>query len=152
MNNTEQKITEELKLMSHSIGVISTVNTKNKPESAAVYYICDDALNLFFVTRSGTRKYQNITKNPSVSFVISSEHPPKTIQIEGSATEVVDAQEQLQYFDKLVAKASESNMMPPVSQMVTGEVVFMKISTTWARFGNFEVMKEGDKFVETTLI
>src|SRR6185369_17444650 len=100
-------------------------------------------------TRSGSRKYKNILKNPHVAFVITSEHPPKTIQLEGIASEVTDATEQTNYFTQLVAKASESTIMPPVSQLVDGEMVFMKIATNWARFGSFEVLKEGDKFIET---
>lgn len=146
--NVEKTLLEEIDKMNQPLGVVSTVSDGGKPESASLYYIKDDALNIFFVTRSGSRKYKNILKNPNVSFVITSEHPPKTVQLEGTAREVIDAHEQVEFFDKLVAKASESNLMPPVSQMVEGEMVFMKITTSWARFGNFEIMKEGDKFVE----
>ena len=147
--NIEDTITQELQSINQPLGVISTVNESGKPESASVYYICDKALNIFFVTRSESRKYKNLQKNLNASFVITSEHPPKTIQLEGTASEVTDPEEQLTYFDKLVAKASESNLMPPVTQTVAGEMVFMKLSTTWARLGNFEVMKEGEKFIET---
>ncbi len=146
--NTEEKIAQELESMNQPLGVISTVNEFGKPQSAAVYYICDNALNIFFVTRSESRKYKNLQKNPHASFVVTTEHPPKTIQAEGTVAEVTDPHEQINYFDKLVAKATESNLMPPVSQLVTGEMVFMKISTNWVRFGNFEIMKEGDKFIE----
>ena len=149
--NTITTIAGELASINQPLGVISTNNKDGNPQSASVYYISDENLNIFFVTRSESRKYKNIQNNPHVSFTVTSEHPPKTIQLEGTAAEVVDAIEQTNYFDKLVAKATESNFMPPVSQMVTGEMVFMKITTTWARCGNFEVMKEGEKFIETSL-
>lgn len=149
--NIEDTIHSELEGMNQPLGVISTINEAGKPQSASVYYIVDKALNIFFVTRSESRKYKNIQHDSNVSFVVTSEHPPKTIQLEGTAAEVVDANEQLTYFDKLVAKATEHTFMPPVSQMVTGEMVFMKITTSWARMGDFEVMKEGDKFVETKI-
>jgi nitroimidazol reductase NimA-like FMN-containing flavoprotein (pyridoxamine 5'-phosphate oxidase superfamily) len=149
--NTKDKIVEQLKSINGLLGVISTINEQNKPESASIYYISDNDLNIYFVTRSGSRKYKNLMKNPNASFVITLEHPPKTIQIEGIANEVTDANEQINYFQKLIAKASESTTMPPVSQMVDGEMVFMKISTNWARLGNFEVLKEGEKFIETNL-
>ena len=151
--NTEQKISHELKSISQPLGVIGTVNedAQPKPQSATVYYVCNDALDIFFVTRSESRKYKNIKKNPNVSFVITNEHPPKTIQFEGTASEVVDPDEQIKYYNMLTARATESNPMPPVAQIVTGELVFLKITVMWARFGDFEIMKEGDKFIETNL-
>ena len=149
--NTEEKISHEIQAIDYPLGTISTINEKGTPESASLYYIADEHLNIYFVTRSESRKHKNIQKNPAVAFVITSIHPPKTIQLEGVAAEALDPQDEINYFDKLVAKATENTIMPPVSQLVTGEMVFMKISTTWARFGNFEVFKEGDKFTETPL-
>lgn len=151
--NIEQKIAEELKATTQTLGVISTVNEDAgpKPQSATVYYVCNDALDIFFVTRSSSRKYKNIQTNPQVSFVITNEHPPKTMQFEGTASEVTDPEEQIKYYDMLMARATSSNPMPPVTQIATGELVFLKITTMWARFGDFEVMKEGNKFIETAL-
>lgn len=151
--NTEQKIAEELKSITQTLGVISTVNedAKAKPQSATVYYVCNDALDIFFVTRSSSRKYKNILVNSNVSFVVTNEHPPKTIQLEGTASEVTDPEEQIKYYDMLMARATANSPMPPVTQIASGELVFLKMTTTWARFGDFEVMKEGDKFIETNL-
>lgn len=149
--NTKTTIVEELSSIDQPLGVISTINEQGNPQSASVYYVSGENLNIFFVTRSQSRKYKNIQKNSHVAFTITREHPPTTIQLEGTVAEVIDAIEQNDHFQKLVARATESNFMPPVSQMVTGEMAFMKITTTWARCGNFEVMKEGEKFIETSL-
>lgn len=148
--NPKETIIAELQSINQSMGVIGTVSENNTSETATMYYIYDDNLTIYFVTRSGSRKYNNILKNPHVSFVVSSEHPPKTIQLEGVASEVLDPNEQVDYFNKLTAKIAESSAIPPVEQMVAGEMVFMKMTTTWARLGNFIVMKEGDKFIEIT--
>ena len=148
--NPKETIIAELQSINQYTGVIGTVSENSTPETSTMYYIQDNDLNIYFVTRSGSRKYKNITKNPHVSFVISSEHPPKTIQLEGVAGEVLDPNEQVDYFNKLIAKITESSAMPPVEQIVAGEMVFMKMTTTWARLGNFIVMKEGDKFIEIT--
>ncbi len=148
---SQYKVLQALKSINQPLGVISTVNPLNKPESSTVYYMSNDALDIYFITRSESRKYKNIQKNPNVSFVISNEYPPQTIQLEGSASEVTDPDEQLKYYDLLSARAKEKSSMPPFEQIVTGELVFMKITVLWARFGNFEIMKEGDKFVETAL-
>jgi general stress protein 26 len=150
--NIEDKISEEIASMNQPLGVISTVSAEGKPEAASMYYISDRALNIYFITRSASRKFQNLKNNTQAAFVISSEHPPKTIQLEGAVAEVVDPDEQLTYYQKLSAQAANSMEMPPVDQMVAGEMVLMKMSTNWARFGSFEVMKEGEKFVEAKLV
>ena len=148
---TRVKILEILTGLNQPIGVISTVNTSNKPESASIYYVNDDNLNIYFITRAESRKFKNIGTNPNVSFVITGENEPYTIQLEGKASIVTDPKQENEFFTKLVSLASKYMVMPPVSQMNNGEIIFMRISTEWVRFGNFEVLKEGDKFIETTL-
>lgn len=144
----KNKIIEELSRINQSLGVISTVNAKGTPESTSVFFIHDEGLTIYFLARKGSRKYQNIKDNPHVSFVITTETMSHTLQLEGLASEVIDPKEEITYFSKLVSLASEHMIMPPVSQTVDGEMAFMKLTTTWARFGNFEVMKEGDKYTE----
>ena len=149
MMDTQHKIIEGLNLLNQSLGVISTVNDKGTPESTSIFFIHDEGLTLYFLARKGSRKYKNISKNPHVSFVVTSQAMSQTLQLEGLASEVTDTKEEIAYFSKLVALTSEQMIMPPVSQSVGGEMAFMKITTTWARFGNFEVMKEGNKYIES---
>lgn len=149
--NIEKQILAELHSFNQPLGVISTVNDKGNPESASIYYVYDDALNFYFITRKESRKYRNIEKNKNVAFVITIEHPLNTIQLEGKASTVTEAHEESEHFTKLVALASNYLAMPPVSQIPAGEIVFMKIATSWVRFGNFEVMKEENKFIEVNL-
>lgn len=148
----EDKIFNDLTVMNQNIGIISTMGGYGQPQAAAMYFIFDSALNIYFITRESSRKYRNIKKNPRVAFVVSTENPPKTIQFEGEAQEVTDPHETTEYFSRLVTLASEKSVIPPVSQMEDGRMVFMKIVTDWARSGNFETLKEGDKFVEAALL
>lgn len=148
----ENKIFNDLTAMNQRVGVVSTMGGFGQPQAASMYYIFDSALNVYFITRESSRKYKNIKRNPRVAFVVSSENPPLTVQLEGEAQEVTDPHEENEYFMKLVALASEQNVMPPVSQMDDGRMIFMKIATDWARSGNFETLKEGDKFVEAALL
>lgn len=149
--NIEEKLLQELESMNQPLGVVSTVNEHASPESASLYYVHDSSFNLFFITRKGSRKYQNIEKNPNVSFVITSENSPLTIQLEGTAGLVTEAKEESEYFPKLVALASAHTAIPPVSQINGSEMVFVKITPRWIRSGNFEVMRGGDKLTEVSL-
>lgn len=148
----EDKIFNDLTAMGQNVGVLGTMGGYGQPQVVSLYYIFDSALNIYFITRESSRKYKNIKRNPRVAFVVSSETPPQTVQMEGEAHEVTDVHEENDYFTKLVALASEKNVMPPVSQMEDGRMVFMKIAVDWARSGNFETLKEGDKFVEASLL
>lgn len=149
----EDAIFEELTAINRPYGTISTVSEENTPESATVYFVHNQTLDIFFITRKKSRKYKNIMHNPHVAFVVTCEHPPKTIQLEGTASVVTDPHEQMDHFTELVKRSSERNPVPPVAQLVeSGEMVFMKITTTWARFGKFEAMKEGGKFIEARMV
>lgn len=136
--------------MNQSLGTISTISSNIKPEAASIYFVFDKNLNIFFITRKESRKYKNILNNNRASFVITTEKPPKTVQLEG-VVEETSTKEQGTHFSNLIATASRHNFMPPVSQLNDSEMVFMKIKTTWARMGDFEVLKEGDKFIEVDL-
>ena len=133
------------------LGVVSTVNEENKPESAFVYYAFDENLNIYFATREVSRKYKNILQNKNVSFVIATENPPQTLQLEGIASVHNDAGEQKHLFQELVGLASTKHFSAPISQQPTGGLQFIKISPSWIRFGNFEVRKHGDTFEEVEL-
>ena len=130
---------------------VSTVTEDCKPESAFVYYAFDENLNIYFITRAGSRKYKNGIKNPNVSFVAFTENPPKTLQLEGTLSVVMDPKDQIKLFPELVTLATERNLVPPISQMDTSEVMFMKITPNWVRFGNFELGRDDGMFHEIKL-
>ncbi len=151
MNTSIEQIASTAKLLGKKLGVVSTVSVGGAPESAFVYFIIDDALNVYFATRAGSRKYKNLMQNPRAAFVIASEHPPQTIQIEGDATVVTDANEQQTLLPDLIKMLSEGGYVRPMNHMMDSELVFMKISPTWARFGDFEVVREEGAFREVSV-
>ncbi len=142
MNNSIDNIVSAAKLLGKNLGVVSTVSADGKPESAFVYFIIDDTLNVYFATRAASRKYKNLMVNPHAAFVIASEHPPQTIQIEWAAAVVTDSEEQRTLFPELISILSEGGYVRPLNHMMDSELMFMKITTSWARFGDFEVVRE----------
>lgn len=68
----------------HKFVVLSTVSEDNKPESAVVGIAVTKDLKIFFDTVCTSRKYQNLLKNPSVSFVIGWDNA-QTVQYKGIA-------------------------------------------------------------------
>lgn len=147
----EDVIYKELSSANQPLGVVSTINEDGSPASASVYYLYDKALSFYCITREGSRKYKNLKRDHRVSFVVTSEKPPKTIQCEGVAHEVTKPYEENEYFTDLVSLASKHTLLPPVSQIGGSKMVFLKITPSWIRVGNFEVMREGDTFREIKL-
>ncbi len=148
MNNPIEKIKNGLAAIGQKVGVVSTVSSEGMPESAVVYFSSDENLNMYFTTRSDSRKYKNITANPHVAFVIYSENPPETIQIEGIASAITDPYEQTVLFSSLVDLATKDDSVPPVDQISESEIMFIKISTTWARLGDFEIERKEELFTQ----
>jgi uncharacterized pyridoxamine 5'-phosphate oxidase family protein len=151
MTVTTENIYKELQTFNQPLGVLATVGVNGQPHATSVFYLADEHLNIYFLVREGSKKYQNIIAREYVAFVVTEINPPKTIQFEGSAHIVTDSHEENEYFTQLVARATSETAIPPVAQMEGSKMLFVKITPSWVRVGNFEVMREGDTFKEVRL-
>jgi uncharacterized pyridoxamine 5'-phosphate oxidase family protein len=136
------KILKLLNNDAQKIGVISTLGENGQPQSAAVYYTFDDKLNIYFVTRANSRKYKNAILNKKGAFAIVNQDLSMTLQIEGALDIASKIEEQEALFPKLVMIVTEKNAIPPVSKMDSSEMIFMKLTPTWARIGDFSGGKD----------
>lgn len=88
METRKSKISKIIKFMeSQDYAVVSTINAKNKPESAVVAFSMPKALEVVFGTFNDTRKYKNLKRNPRIALVIGFKGKI-TIQYEGLAKEI----------------------------------------------------------------
>src|SRR5688572_26286099 len=91
-------------LEKQNLGVVATIDAKRKmPESAVVAFAHTQELELIFGTSNKTRKYTNIKTNPNVSYVIGWDSAIGTLQYEGVAKEVEQA-DVTTYRELLIAK------------------------------------------------
>jgi hypothetical protein len=67
-------------------GVVSSIATNRAPQSALVVIAVTPELEIVFDTLNSTRKYKNLIKRPSCSFVVGW-GGEKTVQYEGVAAE-----------------------------------------------------------------
>ncbi len=114
------------------LGVVSTVNPENKPESAVVGIAVSENLEIVFDTIKASRKYQNILTNPQVALTIGWDEEI-TVQFEGRA-EVLD-------------DGSEANKLREIYYKVYPDgreraatwpgLVHVKVSPQWIRYSNF---------------
>ncbi|MEO5646468.1 MAG: pyridoxamine 5'-phosphate oxidase family protein [Candidatus Paceibacterota bacterium] len=150
MNNSIEALTAAVKNFNTHLGIISTVNTTGHPESAVVYFSHDDSLNIFFTTRKNSRKYKNLVQTPTVAFVVYDETTYQTVQIEGVASTISDPTEQTRLFATVVEYATKNDAVPPIDKIGDSEIMFIKITTSWARLGNFELSQKDGIFKEVS--
>jgi general stress protein 26 len=131
-------------LQSHAVGILSTATTAGIPSASPIYFIVDEDLNFFFVTKSDTKKAQNVKENKNVALTIVDSGIPLTIQSSGTVEEVQDPQ--------MYAKLAEANAKekggfswpPPLSKLESeGFLLLYKFQPSWLRVGDFSESKEG---------
>jgi len=140
-------------LQSNQAGVLSTVSPEGKPHGSVIYYVADDAFNIYFLTKINSRKYRAMQAQPAVAFTIGRLDKPQTLQIEGIAEELRSTEEQAAHVPDLLHKLTETNQRAiPIAKM-DAEVVVMWIQPKWVRWGDFTVPALGNDqlFTEISL-
>ena len=125
-------------LVGNETGVLATLSDEGTPRARLVYYTCDDAFNVYFITLAKTRKAGDIQKNPHVAFVVSQTDAPHTIQIEGTATDLTDSAVVdpllIDFVHKLM---SHTKYGIPLMHFDASVIKFYRITPTWVRWGDF---------------
>ncbi len=123
-------------LNQNRLGVIAT-HGQSGLESAAVYYGAADDFSIYLNTHTASRKFKNIEKNPNVSFVVFQQNPAMTLQLEGTAEKITEISKITEIYDTLLRRTLAEGTIPPIHQIQAGETALVKITPTWARFGDF---------------
>ena len=124
-----------------NIGVLSTIMSDGSPYSAVVYFVADHNLNFYFLSKSDTKKAENLQKNNNASFTTLDLTSMITIQSTGTVEKVTDP-EQHTYMIKSIgeANARKNNPQwpPPISKLQsTGDNIVYKYTPNWLRVGDY---------------
>lgn len=137
------------------MGVLSTVSAEGEPWGAAIYFVVDDNFTFYFVTRVGTRKYQNLESRPVASLTIADGETQTTVQAYGNI-EKVPVQEYMDtIFDKLagIKPADDSDWHPPLTKVHEGNYMPLKLTPSKLQFADFKQHKPDmtADFIETII-
>lgn len=123
-------------IQSNIVAVLSTVSPKGLPMSATVYYFADEKCNFYFMTKTFSRKYENLKHNPNVALVIGTENKPVTVQVQGIAEQIIDPQELNERFEQIKQRFFRNDYVAPLFQMVPekNEIVIYKLTPSWIRY------------------
>jgi uncharacterized pyridoxamine 5'-phosphate oxidase family protein len=74
----------------HARAVIATVDGEGQPSTSVIFYVIDKHNELHFVTKSQTKKYENIKQNNKASITIVDVEKPIAVNMNGVVVEVQD--------------------------------------------------------------
>ena len=114
------------------LGVVSTVNSNGKPESAVVGIAVSESLDIIFDTVKASRKYENILDNADIALVIGWDNEI-TVQYEGTAEVLGDGDEAQQlreiYYEIYPDGRERAATWPGL--------VHIKVTPNWIRYSDF---------------
>lgn len=122
-------------LRENPVGVLSSVTPDGNPHGAVVYFRVDKDFTISILTKTGTRKYDNIKHNNHTMLTVFEPETQATVQVTGLAEEVLDNYEVNGIAGTILGismKTSESGT-PPISKLDAGMYTAFKITPLQAR-------------------
>jgi uncharacterized protein YhbP (UPF0306 family) len=128
------------------VGVLATIDPNNEPHGAVIYHIIDKDFNVSFLTKTGTKKYDNLVRNNHVVLVVYEPASQTVAQVIGKAVEITDG-----YSINAVAAAvftsslrASDGSSPPVAKLQAGEYAAFRIEPDQIRMAAYAHPDSGD--------
>lgn len=121
------------------MGILATVKPSGAPHASPIYFIPHASFEMFFVTPSKTKKYENIQANSAVALIIVNENRTETVSIEGKA--VITAEKAENVIGQLARSLNyRENFLTelPLMQFHDQKKVVIKIVPTKVTFRRYE--------------
>jgi uncharacterized pyridoxamine 5'-phosphate oxidase family protein len=133
-------------LRDNPIAVMSSVGPNGYPHGVVIYFSINKQCIVSFLTKAGTKKYENIKHNNRVMLTVFEPKTQTTVQITGQAEEITDSYDVNLVANKTLSaslKTSDSGMPPPV-KLLAGEYVAFNIEPFQIRMAVFARPDPGD--------
>ncbi len=125
-------------LVAHETGVLATLSREGAPSARMVYYTCDDSFNVYFITLANTRKVADLQADSRAAFVVAQSDIPRTLQMEGTITELTDTAKIDPTLSEFVHRLmSHKKYGIPLAHLDASELKFFCFTPTWVRLGDF---------------
>lgn len=127
-------------LETHSVGVLATASLTGVPYATTIYFAIDMDLNIYFMTKEGTAKNENLQQNPLVALAVFHAPSQTTVQIAGAAVRIDDAEQMEKLYSRVLEvtnKTSGAGHRPPLSVLKAGSYVGYCIKPTTLRMAEF---------------
>ncbi len=131
--------------LSH-LAVIGTTSPNNIPHLTTMFYVVDQELNFYFITRSETQKAKNIAIKPYAAIVVSDMNNYITVEAHGRVLAVDDVGKikstvemfnQLYKQEGLIEKDKLFNWPPPIEKIESGEITIFMLKPEHLQYDDY---------------
>lgn len=136
-------------LRRHEVAVIATASPDGNPHAAAINFLVDHGLNVYFVARENSRKFANITRNSQVWIVVSDEDSVSSVEISGQARLIDDSNKEISLLTEFSRLSRNKNPWPmPVMRIHGSEIHLFEVEPQRFTFSDFRPTSrhEGERF------
>lgn len=133
-------------LQKNRIGVLATVDPNGEPHAATIYFTVDSNMNIAFITKTETKKHDNIQHNDHVVLIVFEANTQTTVQVKGMASVVTDPVKEQEIFAEIlkVSMDTSESGIPPISKLRAGEYVVYTIKSKEIRMAVYIRPDPGD--------
>lgn len=127
-------------LHNRKLAVLSTTGQGGRPWGAAVYYVVDEKLHIYFLTHTGSQKYENLKSQGYAAITIADDVTQTTVQAAGKVAVVEIGAEHDKAYRKLalVNPPGQFKWVPPVSKLHNGESILCRLTPDHLQLSIFD--------------
>lgn len=138
----------QLFMMQNRAAVLGTVNNRRVPHVATVYCWVSAKLDVYFVTRTESRKYRNLVARPTVAMTFTDKDNVSCVQLTGQAERVSDIKDEQDILFKLqTLRYQEAQVVSPALQLyerdAASELAVVIVRPTELTFASFMLGADG---------
>lgn len=145
MTERQQRIFDYLN--GNPAGVLATVDPNGEPHATVIYHhIYEDDFSISFLTKRGTKKYDNLIRKNHVVLVVFDMFTQTVAQVFGEAQEVTDPEKINLIFrqtNQASLKTSDGGI-PPIAKLNAGEFAAFMIEPVQIRMACYARPDSGD--------
>lgn len=126
-------------LKQNTTAVLATASKDGEPHAATIYYMIDDDLNFYFITKRDTTKSQNLKSGGRAALAIYEEGTQTTVQAVGKVEEEMDVTKTQKVFSNIlkISMATSESGTPPISKLQAGPYVAYRLTPDSVRMASF---------------
>lgn len=142
----DQEVIDYIK--ANPVMVLSTVDDLGVPHGAAVYAYAKSGKKVYCITKTDTRKFQNLRANPHVAITIVNTAENSSLQATGHAETAQDAAEIEDVMGNMAEiYAQGPDWLPPVTKLRAGPYQVVGITLKDVRLARYLHQHPGSKTI-----
>lgn len=136
-------------LSNHHLGVLSTISADGKPWGAAIYFAVNEHLDVYFLTATNGKKYEDMQRHAAVALTAYDDATQATVQLTGTVERLDIGDEMNDAYAKLagISEPGSHVWAPPVSKLHESELAVMHIVPDHVQLADFKNKTDGEQCI-----